>query len=411
MKDTLYKPTAEKIHEFMKKIAVPRMVTTQGEKDTQVLLFKKMKDLSYKPSSETFEYNFSLSLIMKLGFILGFLILILSETLIIFELYYIPAAIILILIVILLPIAIKLINFDIELSWGPKLSSKNIIGSRLGEKNQEFEAKIALVLLTAHYDSIGKKYPQKVFKKIFIITAIFGPIILLLYVFLGIWAYFDTSSLFFAIMKYVLLISSNISLVLIILILLNKKANNSNGACDNASGCAILTAIAERLNETRTLFNWLDLRFVFMGAEEIGLFGSRKYLTEHLDELKTYKDVYIINVDMVGSEIAYIENTGLIRKKPINRVLNDLIKHHSNQLKIKTRPIPSIGFSGSDHMPFLKQKFEACCFISSQDKQIHGPLDTVEKVLPQKLGDATELIFNMIQSLEKRIDDKINLGE
>ena len=68
------------------------------------------------------------------------------------------------------------------------------------------------------------------------------------------------------------------------------------GANDNASGTALMLALAKRFKEQPLRFNLL---FVAFGAEEIGLYGSR-YFAEHPPvDLSTVR--FLVNLDMAAS--------------------------------------------------------------------------------------------------------------
>ena len=108
------------------------------------------------------------------------------------------------------------------------------------------------------------------------------------------------------------------------------------GINDNGSGVAVTLALAERLRGRR------GLRFGFWGAEELGLYGSRRYVEsltpkEH-DRISGY-----INLDMLGSPnpVRYLYGSGRVR---------DALEHALRERKLRFETI-SIGES-SDHAPF-----------------------------------------------------------
>ena len=69
----------------------------------------------------------------------------------------------------------------------------------------------------------------------------------------------------------------------------------SQGAYDNMSGCAALLGMAEYFLTHKHLHN---LRFIWCGSEERGLLGSKAWVKDHEEELKTID--LNINLDMVG---------------------------------------------------------------------------------------------------------------
>ena len=124
------------------------------------------------------------------------------------------------------------------------------------------------------------------------------------------------------------------------------------GADDNASGVAVILEVAQRLRKQQTPYT---IRFVLFGAEELGLQGSKYYVSQMTPE--EIKDtVAIINLDSVtAGDMAYIY--GDAGKKGIIRdwALSFAQEHH---LALQTQPGENprypAGTTGdwSDHAPF-----------------------------------------------------------
>ncbi len=108
------------------------------------------------------------------------------------------------------------------------------------------------------------------------------------------------------------------------------------GINDNASGVAAALALAERLRDRR------GLRFAFWGAEELGLYGSRRYVTS-LSSAERRQVAGYVNLDMVGSPnaVRYVYGKGPVRE--------------ALEQALRTRRLAfdeiAIGAS-SDHAPF-----------------------------------------------------------
>lgn len=86
----------------------------------------------------------------------------------------------------------------------------------------------------------------------------------------------------------------------------------SKGAFDNATGVAAILQMMEHYKNNPPL---RTLKFIFCGAEEIGLEGSKAYASMHEESLKDYK--LCINVDMIAATLGLDEakctsNTSLV---------------------------------------------------------------------------------------------------
>ena len=72
-----------------------------------------------------------------------------------------------------------------------------------------------------------------------------------------------------------------------------------NGADDNASGVAVVIELAKVLSQTDSSKRPFDIVFITFGAEEMGLLGSKHYVTGLGDAAKQ-DIVAMLNFDMVG---------------------------------------------------------------------------------------------------------------
>jgi hypothetical protein len=108
------------------------------------------------------------------------------------------------------------------------------------------------------------------------------------------------------------------------------------GINDNGSGVAVTLALAERLRGRR------GFRFGFWGAEELGLYGSRRYVEALSDKQRRRINGYV-NLDMVGSPnpVRYVYGSGRVRAALVKAL---------RARKLKFEPISIDG--SSDHAPF-----------------------------------------------------------
>ncbi|MFW9873299.1 MAG: M28 family metallopeptidase [Candidatus Thorarchaeota archaeon] len=98
-----------------------------------------------------------------------------------------------------------------------------------------------------------------------------------------------------------------------------EKTNKSIGSLDNASGVAILLELVKLIKKNPLERSYVI--FLWCGAEEMGLWGSKQYLSKYFEELDNNYDLnksYNINIDMVGTYIGLIDEIGLLEKKKMN---------------------------------------------------------------------------------------------
>ncbi len=192
-----------------------------------------------------------------------------------------------------------------------------------------------------------------------------------------------------------------------------KTGNESIGSVDNASGAAILLELAKLIKKNP--LEKTDVIFLWCGAEEMGLWGSKQYVSKHFEEFDHDYDLdksYNINIDMVGTYIGLVDETGLFKKKKINETLNDVLKA-SDKHKIIPSEKSSLSFgTGSDHLVFRaftkkaeKKGFQVTCFLSKKDsKYIHSKKDIPDLCSAENLNGCIDICYNAIKALDLRVE-------
>jgi len=154
------------------------------------------------------------------------------------------------------------------------------------------------------------------------------------------------------------------------------------GAGDNASGVAVLLALARSLSgETPSA----TVRFVAVGAEEFGgddgiTLGGKTYVAEHEADLG--KTRWVLNIDDVGQALAdavvYVMASRELETR-VATVLEDFPGVTSiNEMR-----------GGSDHFPFAVRGVPAAWLTSSERPiPVHTALDTIDTLSPSKLASA-----------------------
>ncbi len=401
--------------EHVKALAFKRKASTEGERKSLNYIQKQLDKKGISNSLEPFFWSPSMSILMKLGFlILMSFVLIYQVLLVLPTLLWVILILDGSLLIILFFGSKVLLDMTRIIYLGKKRESENLIAKIDSRSNSQ---KKPVIIFSAHYDSISTKYSMKTTKILYGSAALLLLTYLFLTIVLALWGLLNL--LFLTKFNYIFLILRTISftigiivIVEIILILFNKRTNESLGSIDNASGTAILIELAS-LFKDNSLEN-LNLIFLWCGAEEWGLWGSKQFCAKRFDELNATYDLdksYNINIDMVGTYIGLVDKTGIIKKRKMNEFLNDVLEAEGKQLNVslKRASIP-IG-AGSDHMSFRSwskkrsRKLQVCCFLSHKDSQfIHSSKDTPEKCSTKNLSNCITLCYNTAKSLDLRTE-------
>jgi Zn-dependent M28 family amino/carboxypeptidase len=185
----------------------------------------------------------------------------------------------------------------------------------------------------------------------------------------------------------------------------------SSGSIDNASGVSILIELAKLFKKNP--LNNIDVLFIWTGAEEWGMKGSKNFCKTHFKGLNNNYDLdrsYNINIDMVGSYIGLLNKTGIAKRK-INYNLNDIFEATAKQLKIPLISFNKIIKPKSDYKIFkrygrrAKKKFQVSCFHSDKDsKFIHSLKDTPDKCSIKNLNGCLNICYQAIRSIDLRAE-------
>ena len=133
------------------------------------------------------------------------------------------------------------------------------------------------------------------------------------------------------------------------------------GASDNASGVALLLESAHRM---RYIKNYHTLVYVFFGAEEIGLLGSRHFVNE-LSDTKSENILFMLNADVLfeGSYLVYVagvdyDDSRTRTDNDLTRLWDTIAQEKYYQYGIKLFPYPyGMYYWHSDHIPFFINGF------------------------------------------------------
>ncbi|QUW23175.1 M28 family peptidase [Sporosarcina sp. Marseille-Q4063] len=164
------------------------------------------------------------------------------------------------------------------------------------------------------------------------------------------------------------------------------SVETSPGASDNASGTAVLLEIARVLESVSTD---KELRFLFFGAEELGLFGSEKYVDE-MTKSEIKRTDAMLNMDMVGS----------VDAGPLTMFTVDGFSNTVTDTAKTIKKIPLEFTDRSDHKPFHNAGIDAALFsYFPSEEWYHSPQDTIDQISKDRLDEVASLVTASVLKL------------
>lgn len=195
---------------------------------------------------------------------------------------------------------------------------------------------------------------------------------------------------------------------------INGEQTNSNGVFDNASGLLCLITIMNELNAIDLPYNII---YIFYGAEEVGLYGSKNFVSS-LSSIEKKNILFALNFDSIGigeetyfysgdSNNAYkkiFANTFNIKEIPTNKRLNLLTNFEGFAYT-------HIGLM-SDNATYLKHGIKCTTFFSGNLS--HSGSGYIESVSHENLthtkNDNIEYILSTYPNFLNNINNVANLS-
>ena len=169
-----------------------------------------------------------------------------------------------------------------------------------------------------------------------------------------------------------------------------------NGADDNATGCAALLAIMRAFKQQPARRSAL---FVYHGAEERGLLGSRYYSAN--PTVPQTSIVAVLNAEMMGRNAP--DSAALLGSTPPHRNSADLVNMAltANQagpkFKLDTEwdkaTHPEGWYFRSDHLPYARLGIPAIMYTSVLHADYHTPQDEAARIDYAKLTRMTRWMY------------------
>ena len=164
----------------------------------------------------------------------------------------------------------------------------------------------------------------------------------------------------------------------------------SQGAVDNGVGIAVLYEIARNLSRFKD-FEY-TIEFVWFNAEELGLWGSKRYVEKHKNEV-----VLAINLDMPGDPTGF----NVMGFDFLDSIVNSVVKQLDGYgLK---NGVVSQPWTNSDHMYFMFEGIPVITPLGWMDESMyhhyHDYADTFDKVNKKYISNASAVLSYLIYTL------------
>ena len=169
-----------------------------------------------------------------------------------------------------------------------------------------------------------------------------------------------------------------------------------NGADDNATGCAALLALMRAFKQQPGRRSAL---FVFHGAEERGLLGSRHFSAK--PTVPQSSIVAVLNAEMMGRNAP--DSAALLGSVPPHRNSSDLVNlalaanQQGPRFKLDTKwdqaTHPEGWYFRSDHLPYARLGIPAVMYTSWLHPDYHTPKDEAGRIDYGKLLRMTQWMY------------------
>ena len=164
-----------------------------------------------------------------------------------------------------------------------------------------------------------------------------------------------------------------------------------NGADDNASGVAALLDVARQLIQSGSRAN--NYVFVAFSGEELGLFGSKHFVSQ----LPLERINYMINMDMVGrlpsTRALAVNGTGT------SPAWDAAVDAAAASLRLDVKKHES-GLGPSDHSSFYLEGVPVLHLFTGQHAEYHKPADDSHLINYEGLRDIASFVVSVLDGLD-----------
>ncbi len=170
------------------------------------------------------------------------------------------------------------------------------------------------------------------------------------------------------------------------------------GAYDNASGAAIITALAEQYAHMPKL--QLNIGFLYTTAEETGLHGAAR-AAEWLKSQNAAPHIVVLDQVGAGHSLRYIRQAWKLKPIKTDPTMNEYLSRAAPDIQ----PLDYFRRSG-DFEPFQKAGFKSCAIETTGSftagKAYHTLNDNLSVIEPQTMQQVLDMLQRLIYILNRQ---------
>ncbi|MFW9952352.1 MAG: M28 family metallopeptidase, partial [Candidatus Thorarchaeota archaeon] len=176
------------------------------------------------------------------------------------------------------------------------------------------------------------------------------------------------------------------------------------GAFDNLSGVSVILGIAKYLKQQTFLPKNTKIYLISFAGEESGLRGSKRYVSKHLNELKS-GNVSVVNMDSIAKKdivVIHDKESGIGVKHDFNIYTSLMEISKKKQLNARLMSLP---FGATDAAAFSKKKIPAVSVGGLNLKEelpnyYHTRNDTLDVIEKEALGQIVGLCIDFLKEID-----------
>ncbi len=381
----------------VKKLSVPRLVGSPGEKKAKDYIKNQIKKLGYEPKEESVPTStYKINFLQGLSNFMMIILFTLSAWLFSIQplLFLLSIAIIFVNIWLVSTGSVAMSQApNIPKPWKNNIIETENIYAEMGNDNNKNE-----IIFVGHYDSKSTKVNGLIRVGSYGLMLISAIVVLILGI-VGI-IYFLVTNESNNDLELAMWVTASVGSFAALILTGNIVGNKSPGASDNATAVAILLEAMRYFKENPP--KKANVTFLFSAAEEIGLTGAYYFIKRRFQRPRfDPKHTFVINYDMAGAKGNIILNEAIgIPKKLCSKMMTGLLDKISDEQSIPYKKVYLPVGGWTDAIPFIERGYETSTISGGPIYDVHSVKDDIEVIDKDNLFQSLILGLELSRKLE-----------